>query len=196
MTNTFTFSLPLGCDPGVLHKLLKTNGFIFLKNTEGVEVGGISYDDGSKIATITLDPSETKNPTTIVNSYVYVPYVPPNYPLLYTNAQTTVTAALTTYNTAVSGYTGSHSDLATAKTAFATARTAYNTAGLPVTSGNAVAHIKPLSDMADAISLAMLAVDGQDTAFASAFPAIKASITALVDVITVLAKRVAIIEEN
>ena len=105
MTNNFTFSLPNGCDPGVLHKLLKRNKFIFLKNAKGAEVGGISYDDGTKIAIISLDPSETKDPATIVNSYVYVPYVPPDYPVLYGNAQAAVTSALAIYNDTVAGYT-------------------------------------------------------------------------------------------
>lgn len=182
MTNNFTFSLPNGCDPGVLHKLLKTNGFIFWKDADGVEVGGITYDDGTKLAIMSLDPSETKDPTTIVNSYVYVPYVPPNYPVIYANAQATVTSALATYNTAVAGYTAAIDD-------YNTAMAAYITAGIPVTSGNAVAHVQPLADGVQAMA-------AENAAFALAFPAIKDSIEALVGVVTILAKRVAIIEEN
>jgi hypothetical protein len=173
----YTFSLPGGCDPGRLHKELKTAGFVFFKEN-GVEVGGISYDDGTKIATINLDPSETKDPTSIVNAYVYVPYVPPNYPVLYTNAQATVTAALATYNTAVAGYT-------TALATYNTKVTAYTNAGIPVTSGNAVAHIQPLAD-------AMQAIAAENAAFALAFPAVKDAISALVGVVTVLAQRTSV----
>ena len=172
--SVFTFSLPGGCDPGVLHKQLKAAGFVFFKEN-GIEVGGISYDDGTKIASINLDSTETKDPTSIVNAYVYVPYVEPNWPLLYSNAQTVVTNALNTYNTAVAGYT-------TALSNYNAAIAAYTSAGIPVTSGNAVSHIQPMAN-------AIQAMAAENAAFALAFPAVKDAISALVGVVTVLAQR-------
>jgi hypothetical protein len=48
--------------------------------------------------------------------------------------------------------------------------------------------------MLDAAASAILASEGQDAAFALAFPAMKDAFSALVNVVTVLARRVAIIE--
>jgi hypothetical protein len=171
-----TFNLPNGCDPNVLEKQLNAAGFVFSPG------GGITYDSGTKTAIIDLDPSETKDPTSIVQAYVYVEYVPPNYPQLYSNASATVQNALTQYNTAVAGYS-------TALATYNTKVTAYTNAGIPVTSGNAVAHIQPLAD-------ALQALAAENAAFALAIPALKDSVAALVSVVTVLAQRTNVVEED
>ena len=49
-------------DPGALHKLLVQNGFL---------VSGISYDSGTNTTSVILEEGETKDPTQVVNSYVY-----------------------------------------------------------------------------------------------------------------------------
>lgn len=171
MSHIFTFEKEV--DPGAVHRALVIASFLVI---------GVTYDSGRNQTTIILEDAETKDPTTAVTNYVYVPYVPPNYPVLYANAQAIVDGALTTYNTAVAGYI-------TALSTYNTALAAYATAGIPVTSGNAVAHIQPIANAVQAIA-------AENSAFALAFPAIKDSIAALVNVVSVLAQRVNILEDE
>jgi hypothetical protein len=110
-----TFQFNKKVDPGVLHKILASSGFIII---------GITYDSGTNISNVMLDDTETKDPTSVVDAYVYTPYIPPNYPNLYSNAQTTVNSALTQYNNAVTNYQ--------------TALTAWNSASTTTTKFNAV----------------------------------------------------------
>lgn len=124
-----TFNLPNGCDPGVLQKQLIAAGFNFGTG------GGISYDSGSKNAVIVLDPTETKDPTDIVNSYVYVQYVPPDYPALF----------ITAYN-----------NFQTQVTNFTNAKKAYDTAGSTVNNTNAVAHLVAVQDEVWALAQGVL----------------------------------------
>lgn len=147
---TFTFIKLV--DPGALHKLLVQNGFL---------VSGISYDSGTNTTSVILEEGETKDPTQVVNSYVYSAPVVYDYPQLYKNAQATVTSAITQYNTAVTNYT--------------TALGAWNSAGGTVTTGNAVAKLT--------------AAEQQITACASAIQAAASAINALVGVVTVIAQR-------
>lgn len=147
------------CDPGALHKLLAQNGFL---------VSGISYDSGTNTTSVILGDGEVKDPTSVVNSYVYSAPVVYDYPQLYKNAQATVTSAITQYNTAVTNYT--------------TALGNWNRAGGTVTTGNAVAKLT--------------AAEQQITACASAIQAAASAINALVGVVTVLAQHDSIIEEE
>jgi len=201
---TFPYTLPNGCDPGALQKLLITNGFVFGSS------GGISYDFGTKIATIVLDPSETKDPSSVVATYVYVPYVPPNYPQLYADAQATVNTALTNLSNALAQYNTANTSLGNALTAYNTAAsnystglTAWNAAGTPVTSGNAVAHVQPAQNEAIALASACQAflsahqAQGSiNSAFLLSFNAVVSDINAIVNVLNVLAQRVDILEED
>lgn len=154
---TFTFIKLV--DPGALHKALVAAGFL---------VSGISYDSGTNTTTVMLEEGETKDPTSVVNAYVYSAPIVYDYPQLYQNAQATVTAAITQYNTAVTNY--------------AAATGNWTAAGGNVTTGNAVAKLT--------------AAEQQIQACASAIQAAAAAINALVGVVTVLAQHDSIIEEE
>ena len=93
MTKDFFFIKEVDC--GALHQALLAASFL---------VSGVSYDSGNNQTTVMLEDTETKDPTSVVNAYVYVPYVPPDYPTLYTNASSVVQNALTQYNTAAANY--------------------------------------------------------------------------------------------
>ena len=80
-------------DPEKLHKQIANAGFKLL---------GVVYDSKLNQATIMLEDSETKDPTSLITSYVYVEPVNPDYPVLYANAQKTVDDSLDQYNSAVS----------------------------------------------------------------------------------------------
>ena len=138
-------------DPSKLHKAIANAGFNIL---------GIMYDEGKNQTTVMLDDSETQDPTSIVEAYVYVAPVYPNYQELFASAKDTVGNALTQYNLAVAGYT--------------TALAGWNSAGASVTSGNAIAKL--------------VACEKMTVACATAIDATKDAIAALVEVVTVLAK--------
>lgn len=137
-------------NPEVLHKQLTDAGF---------SVQGIVYDSGKGVTTVILDESETKDPTTVVNSYVYTVPTYPDYPKLYSDAQKVVNQSLSQYNTAAANYV--------------TALGAWNSAGASVTSGNALTKLAACENMV--------------VACASAIEAAKNSIAALVAVVTVMA---------
>jgi len=82
-------------DPHKLHKQIENAGYNIL---------GIVFDAGINLVTVMLDDSEDKDPTSVVDTYVYVEPVYPNYPALYATAQDTVQGALTQYNSAVANY--------------------------------------------------------------------------------------------
>jgi hypothetical protein len=138
-------------DAGKLHKYIADAGY---------GIVGIVYDSGLNQVTVRLLDSETRDPTSLVNSYVYTAPVIPDYPVLYANAQQTVQDALVQYNTAVGNYT--------------TALTSWNSYGATVTSGNALNKLTACENMV--------------VACASAIQAARNSIGALVDVVTILAK--------
>jgi len=146
-------------DPGVLHRLLVTEGFL---------VSGITFDSGTNQTTVILEEGEEKDPTAIVGAYVYVPYVPPNYPQLYADASQVVQDALTQYNAAAELY--------------GTAYNAWVSAGATVTSGNALTKLT--------------AAGNAIVALASAIDAEKDAIAALVNVVTVLARNASVVEEE
>lgn len=139
------------CNPEVIHKQLTDSGFA---------VVGIVYDSGSNQTKVLLEDAETKDPTSVINSYVYVAPVYPDYPQLYTDAQATVNQALVQYNGAVTNYVA--------------ALGSWNAAGATVTSGNALSKLTACENMV--------------VACASAIEAAKNSIAALVSVVTVLAQ--------
>lgn len=138
-------------DPSKLHKQIANAGFNIL---------GIMYDEGKNQTTVMLDDSETKDPSSVVEAYVYAPPVVHNYPGLFAEAKGTVGGALTQYSTAKSGYVSALQE--------------WNAAGTTVTSGNAVAKLAACEKMV--------------TACASALEASKDAIATLVSVTTVLAK--------
>lgn len=137
-------------NPEVLHEQLTEAGF---------SVQGIVYDSGKGVTKVILDESETKNPTTVVNSYVYAAPTYPDYPKLYSDAQKVVGQSLAQYNTAAANYV--------------TALGAWNSAGASITSGNALTKLAACENMV--------------VACASAIEAAKNSIAALVAVVTVMA---------
>lgn len=63
---------------GALHKLLVASGF---------DVKGVSYDSGKNRCTVHLADTETKDPTAIVDSYIYVPLVPIDWNAEYAKAK-------------------------------------------------------------------------------------------------------------
>jgi hypothetical protein len=145
-------------DPEALHKQIANAGFLIL---------GVSYDSGTDETTVMLDDAETKDPTDVVNAYVYVVPVYPNYPVLFSDAKQNVNDALTQYNGAVATYT--------------TALGEWNAAGTTITSGNALVKLAACEHMV--------------VATAAAISAEKDAIAALVQVVTVLAQRATITEE-
>lgn len=94
-------------DPSKLHKAIAAAGLNIL---------GIVFDASKNLCTVMLDDTEIRDPTSIINSYVYVTPVYPNYPVLYANAQQSVQGALTQYNTAVVNYTNALSAYNSAST--------------------------------------------------------------------------------
>jgi hypothetical protein len=166
----FNFVKQVDC--GALHKLLIQNGF---------DVVGVSFDSGTNITTIELADTETKDPTSIVNSYVYVPYVPVNYPQLYSDASATVQNALNQYNSAVTTYNS-------AVASYTAALTVWNNAATPTNLATAVIKINASEQMTVACASAIQAE-------ATALQAAKDSIAALVSVVTVLARKNRVVEE-
>ena len=209
---TYFFEKQVDC--GALHKLLVQNSF---------DVVGVSFDSGTNITRVDLQEGETKDPTSIVNSYIFVPYVPVNWTQLYTDAVETVTAAQNTVNTAkgilnddLSLYNSANTNLGTAQSQYntaasnySTATTAYGTAGATVNTTNAVAHlvqaenqILALAGACQALLGAMQAQAGINSVFLSAFTQIvnvlgahEAVNDAENSVIDVLARRMDILEE-
>jgi hypothetical protein len=152
------FQYNIQCDCGALHKLLQQNSF---------NVVGITYDTALNIATVMLDDSETKDPTDVVNSYVYVPYVPPDYPALFASANNS-------YQEAVTQYIG-------AKQSYINAVALWNAAGTDVTSTNAIAKLK--TAQVEIVSAA-IAID-----------ALAVAVNNLYEVVKVLTQKVDIVEE-
>lgn len=146
-----SFTFEKRCDPETLHGLLIGSDYRII---------GVSYDSGRNQTTVMLDDLETKDPTQIVNSYVYTDPVYPNYPVLYTTAQQLVTGALNQYNSAVTSYTA--------------ALSVWNAQGASVTSGNALAKLAACENMV--------------VATAQAIDATKEAVAALVAVVKVLAR--------
>ena len=146
-------------DPEQLHKQIAKAGFNIL---------GIVFYSGDNIATVMLDDSETKDPTSIVEAYVYVKPVYPDYPKLYAEAQQTVVGALNQYNTAASSYIN--------------ALAVWNNAGATITTGNALTKLAASEKMVEAC--------------ATAIDAAKNAISALVSVVTVLAENSNLIHDD
>lgn len=211
---TFFYNLE-HCDAGALHKLLAQNGF---------DVSGVSFDSGTNITRVDLADTETKDPTSIVNSYIFVPYVPINWTQLYTDAVAGVTSAQNTVNTAkgilsddLALYNSANTNLGTAQSQYntaagnySTATTAYGAAGATVNTTNAVAHlvqaenqILALASACQALLGAMQAQAGINSVFLSAFQQIVNVLDAHESVndaensvIDVLAKRVGVLESE
>ena len=146
-------------DPEQLHKQIAKAGFNIL---------GIVFYAGDNVATVMLDDSETKDPTSIVEAYTYMKPVYPDYPKLYADAQQSVAGALNQYNSAVSSYIS--------------ALTAWNNAGATITSGNALTKLAANEKMVEAC--------------ATAIDAAKNAISALVSVVAVLAENSNLIQED
>lgn len=121
-------------DPHKLHKAIASAGFNIL---------GIVFDAGTNLCTVMLDDSEDKDPTSVVDTYVYVEPVYPNYPALYATAQGVVQGALTQYNSAVTDYI-------TALNAYNTAST--STAKINATESQIQACASAISAAKDAIA--------------------------------------------
>ena len=94
-------------DPSKLHKAIAAAGFNIL---------GIVFDASINLCTVMLDDAEIQDPTSVVNAYVYVAPVYPNYPALYSSAQQDVQSALVQYNAAVVSYTAALSAFNSAST--------------------------------------------------------------------------------
>jgi hypothetical protein len=210
---TFHFVKQVDC--GALHKLLLQNGF---------DVIGVSFDSGTNLTTVELAEGETKDPTSIVNSYIFVPYVPIDWTKLYTDAVAVVTSSKNTvatakeilqddlglYNSANINLENAQDQYDTAKENYTTATTTYN--GLPtptnITQSNnrQNAHESQTQAVAAACQAllgAMQAQAGINSVFLSAFSQIvnvlgahESVNDAQNSVIEVLARRVNVLEEE
>lgn len=202
-------------DCGALHRLLVQNGF---------DVVGVTFDSGTNLTTVQLADTETKDPTAVVEEYIFVPYVPINWTQLYSDAVATVVSAQNTvdtakgilqddlalYNSANTKLQNAQSQYNTAAGQYITALNAWNSAANPTNLSQAVAklniaesQIQALASACQALLAAMQTQAEINSVFLSAFTQIVSVLNALEavndaenSVIDVLARHASILEEE
>ena len=202
-------------DCGALHRLLVQNGF---------DVVGVTFDSGTNLTTVQLADTETKDPTAVVEEYIFVPYEPVNWTQLYSDAVATVVSAQNTVDTAkgilqddLARYNSANTNLHNAQSQYNTAAGQYITA---LNSWNSAANLTNLSQavaklniaesqiqaLASACQALLAAMQSQaeiNSVFLSAFTQIVSVLNALEavndaenSVIDVLARHASILEEE
>lgn len=209
----FPFTKQVDC--GALHRLLVQNGFVVI---------GVTYDSGTNVTLVQLADSETKDPTAVVEAYIFVPYVPINWTQLYSDAVATVVSAQNTvdtakgilqddlalYNSANTNLQNAQNQYNTAAGQYSTAQNNWNSAANPTNLSLAVAklniaesQIQALASACQALLGAMQAQAGINSVFLSAFTQIVSVLNAHEavndaenSVIEVLARRTDVLEEE
>lgn len=202
-------------DCGALHRLLVQNGF---------DVVGVTFDSGTNLTTVQLADTETKDPTAVVEEYIFVPYEPINWTQLYSDAVATVVSAQNTvdtakgilqddlarYNSANTNLQNAQSQYNTAAGQYITALNAWNSAANPTNLSQTVAklniaesQIQALASACQALLAAMQTQAEINSVFLSAFTQVVSVLNALEavndaenSVIDVLARHASILEEE
>lgn len=202
-------------DCGALHKLLVQNGF---------DVVGVTFDSGTNLTTVQLADTETKDPTAVVEEYIFVPHEPINWTQLYSDAVATVVSAQNTvdtakgilqddlarYNSANTNLQNAQSQYNTAAGQYITALNSWNSAANPTNLSQTVAklniaesQIQALASACQALLAAMQTQAEINSVFLSAFTQIVSVLNALEavndaenSVIDVLARHASILKEE